>query len=148
MHPPTGDTFPFYTLAYASTEMTGASHFSLDNSLEHGHCGIPVDGIRFYLKDWPEGGYLSTDKPNPRGEIVLSGDTVAAGYYKIPTESSATFQQDADGLRWFLSGDIGEVLPNGNLKIIDRKKDLVKLANGEYVALGKVGPLEILHFSC
>ena len=43
-----------------------------------------------------------------------------------------------DGRRWFKSGDIGRLEPNGNLKIIDRKKDLVKLQFGEYVSLGKV----------
>ena len=40
--------------------------------------------------------------------------------------------------KWFRSGDIGQLLPDGNLKIIDRKKDLVKLQFGEYVSLGKV----------
>lgn len=43
-----------------------------------------------------------------------------------------------DGKRWFRSGDIGQLEPNGNVKIIDRKKDLVKLQFGEYVSLGKV----------
>ena len=37
-----------------------------------------------------------------------------------------------------IKGDIGEMLPDGNLKIIDRKKDLVKLQGGEYVSLNKV----------
>jgi acyl-CoA synthetase (AMP-forming)/AMP-acid ligase II len=40
-------------------------------------------------------------------------------------------------LRWFRTGDIGEVHPDGVLKIIDRKKDLVKLQHGEYVSYGK-----------
>ncbi len=39
--------------------------------------------------------------------------------------------------RWFRTGDIGEVHPDGVLKIIDRKKDLVKLQHGEYVSYGK-----------
>ena len=43
-----------------------------------------------------------------------------------------------DGRRWFRSGDIGQLMPEGTLKIIDRKKDLVKLQFGEYVSLGKV----------
>lgn len=43
-----------------------------------------------------------------------------------------------NGLRWFRTGDIGEMFEDGTLKIIDRKKDLVKLDMGEYVSLGKV----------
>ena len=43
-----------------------------------------------------------------------------------------------DGIWWFKTGDIGELDHNDKLKIIDRKKDLVKLQHGEYVSLGKV----------
>jgi long-chain acyl-CoA synthetase len=43
-----------------------------------------------------------------------------------------------NGRRWFKSGDVGQMEANGTLKIIDRKKDLVKLQFGEYVSLGKV----------
>ena len=109
------------------------------DSLEYGHCGVPVYGSKFYLKDWPEGGYYTTDRPNPRGEIVISNACISPGYYKMPKETAEAFKVDEDGTRWFETGDIGEQLPNGNLKIIDRKKDLTKLANGEYVSLGKVG---------
>ena len=45
---------------------------------------------------------------------------------------------DEDGKRWFKTGDIGQVTERGNICIIDRKKDLVKLQGGEYVSLGKV----------
>jgi len=107
--------------------------------LQYGGCGVPLSSASFYLKDWPEGGYHTTDKPNPRGEIVIGGDIVAAGYYKMPKETAECFKVDpSDGTRWFESGDIGEVLPDGTLRIIDRKKDLTKLANGEFVSLGKV----------
>ena len=40
--------------------------------------------------------------------------------------------------RWFKTGDIGQVDGDGTLRIIDRKKDLVKLQFGEYISLGKV----------
>ena len=62
---------------------------------------------------------------------------VAAGYYNMPDKTAEDFY-DADGVRWFKTGDIGQAMPNGTIKIIDRKKDLVKLQMGEYVSLGKV----------
>jgi acyl-CoA synthetase (AMP-forming)/AMP-acid ligase II len=51
---------------------------------------------------------------------------------------------DERGMRWFYSGDIGRLHPDGCLEIIDRKKDIVKLQHGEYVSLGKVGSLFLL----
>lgn len=89
--------------------------------------------------DWPEGGYTTQDKPNQRGEIVIGGDMVAAGYFGMPEETKENFYRDENGTQWFYTGDIGKIDPKtGQLKIIDRKKDLAKLANGEYVSLGKV----------
>merc|ERR1719319_1842934 len=48
------------------------------------------------------------------------------------------FYDDQDDRRWFRTGDIGQFEPDGTLRIIDRKKDLVKLQFGEYISLGKV----------
>ena len=55
----------------------------------------------------------------------------------MPDKTKEDFYME-DGRRWFKSGDIGSLEADGNLKIIDRKKDLVKLQFGEYVSLGKV----------
>uniref|UniRef100_A0AAZ3PXE4 long-chain-fatty-acid--CoA ligase n=1 Tax=Oncorhynchus tshawytscha TaxID=74940 RepID=A0AAZ3PXE4_ONCTS len=84
-----------------------------------------------------ESGYHSTDTPNPQGEILIGGPNVTMGYYKNEAKNQDFFVDD-NGQRWFCTGDIGEVHPDGCLKIIDRKKDLVKLQAGEYVSLGKV----------
>ena len=104
----------------------------------YGRIGIPLEGVNIKLIDWKEGGYLTSDKPNPRGELVVGSDIVALGYYKLPELTDEAFYTDKDGVRWFLTGDIGEVSPDGSFKIIDRKKDLTKLSNGEYISLGKV----------
>ncbi len=64
----------------------------------------------------------------------------------MPEKTNEDFKV-INGIRYFATGDIGEMLPNGNLKIIDRKKDLVKLSTGEYVSLNKVeSVLKLLPF--
>ncbi|CAG0905726.1 unnamed protein product, partial [Cyprideis torosa] len=65
------------------------------------------------------------------------GDNVTVGYFKNEAQTKSDYF-DSENRRWFRTGDIGEITPIGELKIIDRKKDLVKLQGGEYVSLGKV----------
>jgi long-chain acyl-CoA synthetase len=99
--------------------------------------GSVISACEIRLVDWDEPGYRCTDKPNPRGEIHIGGDTVAIGYYNLPEKTKEDFYYH-NGVRYFATGDIGEILPNGNIKIIDRKKDLIKLHGGEYVSLNNV----------
>ena len=84
------------------------------------------------LVDFPDAGYFTANSP-PQGEIWIRGHSVAEGYLDLPQETEESF---ADG--WFKTGDIGEWDSKGQLKIIDRKKNLVKTLNGEYIALEKV----------
>ncbi|XP_020489701.1 long-chain-fatty-acid--CoA ligase 3b [Labrus bergylta] len=123
---------------YGLTETCGAGSISEIWDYSTGRVGAPLVCSEITLKDWEEGGYYSTDKPNPRGEIVIGGPNVSMGYYKNEGRNNNDFFVDVNGQRWFCTGDIGELHPDGCLKIIDRKKDLVKLQAGEYVSLGKV----------
>ncbi|XP_076150609.1 long-chain-fatty-acid--CoA ligase 3b [Alosa pseudoharengus] len=123
---------------YGLTETCGAGTISEMCDFSTGRVGAPLVCSEIKLKDWEEGGYYSTDKPNPRGEILIGGPNVAMGYYKNEAKKVEDFFVDENGQRWFCTGDIGEFHPDGCLKIIDRKKDLVKLQAGEYVSLGKV----------
>jgi len=122
---------------YSLTETTcsGTCMEWADGSV--GKVGAPMAGMEIKLVNWEEGNYLVADTPRPRGEIIIGGPTVAKGYFKNDKMTAENFITDG-GKRWFRTGDVGELWEDGTLRIIDRKKDLVKLQLGEYVSLGKV----------
>ena len=60
-----------------------------------------------------------SDKPNPRGEIHIGGGLVSVGYYKNPEKTKSDFYEESTGVRWFRTGDVGEISSNGKLKVID-----------------------------
>lgn len=122
---------------YSLTESTCTGTVMESNDLSTGTVGCPMTGLKVKLVDWEEGNYKIKDDPNPRGEIILGGDTISKGYFNLPDKTQEDFFQE-NGVNWFRTGDIGEFDKNGKLKIVDRKKDLVKLQLGEYVSLGKV----------
>ncbi|XP_071454206.1 long-chain-fatty-acid--CoA ligase 4 isoform X1 [Hetaerina americana] len=122
---------------YGLTETCSCATVMDRNDMSTGRVGGPTTVCDIRLVDWEEGNYRVTDKPHPRGEIIIGGETVSSGYYKNPSKTKEDFFE-ADGRRWFRTGDIGEAHADGVIKIIDRKKDLVKLQLGEYVSLGKV----------
>ncbi|TVY65521.1 Long-chain-fatty-acid--CoA ligase [Lachnellula suecica] len=90
--------------------------------------------VEIKLVDFADAGYFATNKPNPQGEVWIRGTPILEGYYENEEETKNALT--ADG--WFKTGDIGEFDQNGHLKIIDRKKNLVKTLNGEYIAIEKL----------
>ena len=89
--------------------------------------------VEVKLVDFPDAGYFSTNTP-PQGEIWIKGDAVTKGYFENEEETKEALTDDG----WFKTGDIGQFDKNGHLAIIDRKKNLVKTQNGEYIALEKL----------
>ncbi|KAF3445658.1 hypothetical protein FNV43_RR10834 [Rhamnella rubrinervis] len=123
---------------YGLTETCAGGTFSEFDDTSVGRVGAPLPCSFIKLVDWPEGGYLTTDSPMPRGEIVISGPNVTVGYFNNEEKTKESYKVDERGMRWFYTGDIGQFHADGCLEIIDRKKDIVKLQHGEYVSLGKV----------
>ncbi|KAJ5725619.1 Long-chain-fatty-acid--CoA ligase 1 [Penicillium malachiteum] len=93
---------------------------------------IPAS-IEIKLVDFPDAGYFTKNNP-PQGEIFIRGGSVTSGYFDNEEETKASLTEDG----WFMTGDIGEFDSHGHLNIIDRKKNLVKTQNGEYIALEKL----------
>uniref|UniRef100_A0AAQ5XWH6 long-chain-fatty-acid--CoA ligase n=1 Tax=Amphiprion ocellaris TaxID=80972 RepID=A0AAQ5XWH6_AMPOC len=122
---------------YGLTETCGAGTITEVVDVSTGRVGAPLICCELRLRDWAEGGYTSKDEPNPRGEVLIGGPNVTMGYYRNESNDQDFFV-DENGQRWFCTGDVGEIYPDGCLQIVDRKKDLVKLQAGEYVSLGKV----------
>lgn len=95
--------------------------------------GEITGSIEIKLVDVPDLGYLSNHTPLPQGEIWIRGPAVTDGYLDLEEENRESFH---DG--WFKTGDVGEFDEDGRLRVIDRKKNMVKTLNGEYIALEKV----------
>lgn len=96
--------------------------------------GIAADGklypnTQVQIVDCPDLGYTKDDKPWPRGEVWAKTNTMVMGYYKDPEMTNECFR---DG--WFVTGDIVEVRNENEYYIIDRRKNLFKLAQGVFVA--------------
>ncbi|KAF1982650.1 acetyl-CoA synthetase-like protein [Aulographum hederae CBS 113979] len=95
--------------------------------------GEVTGSIEVKLVDFPDAGYFAKNSP-PQGEIWIRGPPVTDGYLDLESETKESFTDDG----WFKTGDIGEFDSKGQLRIIDRKKNLVKTLNGEYIALEKL----------
>jgi long-chain acyl-CoA synthetase len=118
---------------YGLTETTAMGALTDPQHWTDKALGDIPSSIEIKLVDFADAGYFATNNP-PQGEILIRGDSVIESYYENEEETKEAIT--ADG--WFRTGDIGEWDENGHLRIIDRKKNLVKTLNGEYIALEKV----------
>uniref|UniRef100_A0A8C7TPY6 Arachidonate--CoA ligase n=1 Tax=Oncorhynchus mykiss TaxID=8022 RepID=A0A8C7TPY6_ONCMY len=110
---------------------TAGCTFTTPGDWTSGHVGAPLPCNLIKLVDVAEKNYFAA---KGEGEVCVKGPNVFKGYLKDPGRTAETL--DTDG--WLHTGDIGKWLPNGTLKIIDRKKHIFKLAQGEYISPEKI----------
>ncbi|XP_039662542.1 long-chain-fatty-acid--CoA ligase 1a isoform X2 [Perca fluviatilis] len=116
---------------YGQTECTAGCSMTMPGDWTAGHVGPPLPCNAVKLVDVVEMNYLAA---NGEGEVCVKGPNVFKGYLKDPERTAEAIDQDG----WLHTGDIGKWLPNGTLKITDRKKHIFKLAQGEYIAPEKI----------
>lgn len=122
-----------YCEGYGLTETAAPSHSNPRARPKRGCLGIPFIGVASYVAD------PATLEPVPQGEqgeIVISGPQVFEGYWKQPAATDAVFFE-RDGRRWFRSGDLGTIDPDGYFFITDRLKRMINSSGY------KVWPAEI-----
>lgn len=113
---------------YGCTE-AGAAAMTFQNRL------TPHMITEFKLLDVPELGYYTTDKPFPRGELLVKTTKMFQGYFKRPEATASVFTEDG----FLKTGDIMEQRGPDHLVWVDRRGNVIKLSQAEFVA---VGPLE------
>ncbi|XP_005883912.1 PREDICTED: long-chain-fatty-acid--CoA ligase 1 isoform X4 [Myotis brandtii] len=116
---------------YGQTECTAGCSLTIPGDWTAGHVGAPMPCNLIKLVDVEEMNYLAA---KGEGEVCVKGPNVFQGYLKDPAKTAEALDKDG----WLHTGDIGKWLPNGALKIIDRKKHIFKLAQGEYIAPEKI----------
>jgi fatty acid CoA ligase FadD9 len=90
--------------------------------------------IDYKLVDVPDLGYFATDRPHPRGELWVKSETSIPGYYKRPEVTAELF--DADG--WYHTGDVFAEIGPDQLTYVDRRNNVLKLSQGEFVTVSKL----------
>lgn len=129
---------------YGLTETCAGLSIQDPNDARGGIAGVPLACGTVKLQSEPDFKdkhgfpYLSTDRLDAdgqavfgRGEILLKGNNVSLGYYNMLEKTKEEFGNDG----FFHTGDIGQFMSDGSIRIVDRKKNLVKLHGGEYIAI-------------
>lgn len=119
---------------YGQTECCAAALATSADFTGVGNVGFPLASVEVKLIDCPALGYHATDKPYPRGEVCFRGPICCKGYYKEEEKTKELIDENG----WYHSGDVGAILEDGSLKLVDRAKNIFKIPLGEYIAPEKL----------
>lgn len=116
------------TVGYGASEM---GNIAVDTVVQR----PPV--IDYKLIDVPELGYFSTDKPYPRGELIVKTEQLMTGYFKRPDVTASLIDEDG----YYHSSDIMAEIGPDRLVYVDRRNNVLKLSQGEFVAVARLESL-------
>lgn len=119
-----------FVQGYGLTETYAVACCQLEGDFSTANCGAVAPSMEACLQSVPDMDYLVTDKPHPRGELLLRGNNRFSEYYNNEAETAKAIIEGG----WFRTGDIAEFDSMGRIKIVDRVKNVLKLAQGEYVS--------------
>lgn len=135
-----GNTF---VQGYGLTETFAQGLCQSEGDLSVGNCGGVSPTMELCLMDVPDMEYYSTDQPQPRGELLMRGNNLFAGYYRNEEETNKAMLPDG----WFRTGDVATVDKLGRFQIIDRVKNVLKLAQGEYISPERLENVYLSHLN-
>lgn len=129
---------------YGLTETCAGLSIQDSADLRTGIAGVPLASCEVKLESCPDicdkakNPYLVTDRYDTaknqvwgRGEICVKGNNISVGYYMLPEKTAEEYEENG----FFHTGDIGQFMADGSIRIVDRKKNLLKLKGGEYIAI-------------
>jgi long-chain acyl-CoA synthetase len=119
-----------FAQGYGLTETYAIGFLQHETDRSTGNCGGLAPAVEACLESIPDMEYLADDKPFPRGELLLRGNVIFREYFKNPEETAKAFTEDG----WFRTGDVCTIDEMGRFQIIDRRKNVLKLAQGEYIS--------------
>jgi long-chain acyl-CoA synthetase len=121
---------------YGLTEASPVVSINPITSPKFGTVGLPVPSTEVTIRD-DKGGVLALGE---EGEVWVRGPQVMQGYWQRPDETKGVLTSDG----WLRTGDIGAFDPQGYLRLLDRKKDIV-IVSGFKVFPNEVEDVAMLH---
>ena len=111
---------------YGQTEAGPVISANAPDAIRIDTVGPPLPGVELRIAD--------------DGEILVRGELVMDGYWGRPADTAGVIR---DG--WLHTGDIGDIEPDGNLRITDRKKDIIVLSGGENLSPARIEGMVLRH---
>ncbi|QSX00967.1 AMP-dependent synthetase/ligase [Haloterrigena alkaliphila] len=128
---------PIYE-GYGLTETAPVVSTNPPDAVKIGTIGPALSNVDLKIDESIADQEAFTDDPGDVGELLVKGPNVTEGYWNKPGATQGAFTEDDDGERWFRTGDIVHLRPDGYLEFRDRVKQIIVLSTGKNVAPGPI----------